>query len=144
MNLDRALAIAVGAHAGQKDPVGQPYILHPLRVMHAVATDDERVVAVLHDVVEDSAVTLEDLRRAGFAATVIEAVDALTRRHGETYEAYVGRTAAIALARRVKVADLDDNMALRRVWGLERRDAERMARYRRAYRTLTGRQAPGA
>lgn len=141
MNLDHALAMAAAAHAGQKDKVGQPYILHPLRIMHAMETDDERIVALLHDVVEDSAVTLEDLRRAGFAARIVDAVDALTRRPGETYEAYVSRAGALSLARRIKVADLEDNMALRRRWRLETQDAARMARYRRAYRELTGREA---
>ena len=141
MNLDQALAIAVAAHAGQKDRVGQPYILHPLRIMHRMATDEERMVAVLHDVIEDSAVTLDDLRRAGFAQAIIEAVDALTRRASETYDAYVARTALLPLARRVKVADLEDNMDLRRRWHLEDRDRERVERYRRAYRFLTGREA---
>ena len=141
MNLDRALAIAVAAHAGQKDKVGQPYILHPLRIMHRMATDEERMVAVLHDVVEDSTVTLDDLRRAGFSPAIVEAVDALTRRESETYDAYVVRTTLLPLARRVKVADLEDNMDLRRRWHLEDRDRERMARYHRAYRFLTGREA---
>ena len=141
MNLDRALAIAVAAHAGQTDKVGQPYILHPLRIMHRMATDEERMVAVLHDVVEDSDVTLDDLRRAGFSVSIVEAVDALTRREGQAYDAYVARTALLPLAHRVKVADLEDNMDLRRRWHLEAQDRERMARYRRAYRFLTGREA---
>ncbi len=143
MNLDQALAIAVAAHAGQKDKVGQPYILHPLRIMHRMATDEERMVAVLHDVVEDSDVTLDDLCRAGFSPAIVEAVDALTRREGETYDLYVARTAYLPLAKRVKVADLEDNMDLRRRWHLEERDRERMNRYRRAYRVLTGREADG-
>jgi GTP diphosphokinase / guanosine-3',5'-bis(diphosphate) 3'-diphosphatase len=107
--LDRAIQIAVEAHRGQLDKQGEPYILHPLRVMVQVVEDNERIAAALHDVVEDSEWTLDDLRREGFEEAVIEAVDALTRREGEAYLDYVDRAGANKIARMVKLADLRDN-----------------------------------
>ena len=136
MNLDRALEIAVKAHAGQTDKVGDPYILHPLRIMLRMTTDAERMVAALHDVVEDSPVTLDDLKAAGFPPLVVEAVDRLTRRDNEDYDVYVERASQDPLARTVKIADLVDNMDLRRRHGLN--DPPRMARYQKAYHFLTG------
>lgn len=138
MNLDEALAIAARAHSGQTDKIGDPYILHPLRIMLRMKEETERIVAILHDVVEDSPVTLDDLRKAGFRDEVIQAVDCLTRRKGEDYESYVTRAAGNPLARLIKVADLEDNMDLRRRHGLAGKDKSRMARYRKAYRFLTG------
>jgi (p)ppGpp synthase/HD superfamily hydrolase len=101
--------------------------------MLKVTSEPARVVATLHDVVEDSDVTLDDLRRAGFADEVLVAVDALTRRKGESYTRYVRRAALHPLALQVKIADLEDNMDLRRRSGLEKKDKARMARYRKAY-----------
>lgn len=139
MNLDKALAIAVSAHTGQADKLGEPYILHPLRVMMKMKSPAERIVAVLHDVVEDSAITLADLRVAGFAADIIGAVDGLTRRENESYEDYIARASLDPIARKVKIADLEDNMDLRRLNNLEDADRDRMTRYRKTYRLLTGR-----
>ncbi|MGE0228313.1 MAG: HD domain-containing protein [Dehalococcoidia bacterium] len=136
-DLDTALAIAVEAHRGQVDKAGQPYILHPLRVMARVSTPEERLVAVLHDVVEDSPTTFDDLRAAGFDEAVVRAVDFLTRREDETYEAFIERVDGDALARRVKLADLEDNMTLTRLRELDDRAVERLGRYMRAYRRLT-------
>ncbi|MEI6167421.1 MAG: GTP pyrophosphokinase [bacterium] len=139
MNLDKALEIGVRAHAGQTDRLGGPYILHPLRIMMKMSSEDERVVAILHDVVEDSAVTLEDLAQSGFSRLVLDAVDGLTHRKEEPYEVYIERAAGNALARKIKVADLEDNMEFRRIHGLAEKDNERMIRYQKAYRFLTGR-----
>ncbi|MBV9109275.1 MAG: bifunctional (p)ppGpp synthetase/guanosine-3',5'-bis(diphosphate) 3'-pyrophosphohydrolase, partial [Gemmatimonadetes bacterium] len=97
-DIEEAIRIAVEAHRGQKDRGGAPYILHPLRMMTRVQTDAERMAAVLHDVVEDTAWTLDDLRARGFPDEVLRAVDALTRREGETYEAFVERAAADPVA----------------------------------------------
>lgn len=138
-DLDTALAIAVEAHRGQVDKAGQPYILHPLRVMARLSTPEERLVAVLHDVVEDSPTTLDDLRAAGFDEAVVRAVDFLTRRDEETYEAFIERVNGDALARRVKLADLEDNMTLTRLRELDERAVERLGRYMRAYRRLSER-----
>src|SRR5436305_1493029 len=107
--LENAIRIAVEAHRGQKDRAGKPYILHPLRVMHSVETDDERIVAVLHDVVEDTYWTLERLAQEGFPPHVLNALDCVTRREGEEYSDFVERTATNAIAIRVKLADLKDN-----------------------------------
>ncbi|WP_164007555.1 GTP pyrophosphokinase [Pyxidicoccus trucidator] len=134
--LEDALALAVQAHHGQRDKAGQPYILHPLRVMMRLETEAERTVALLHDVVEDTPWTLERLRALGYPEGVLAALDALTRRDGETYEAFVERLRPDALARRVKLADLEDNMDVRRLTQVTPKDAERLARYRAAWARL--------
>lgn len=90
-NLERAIAIAVEAHKGQKDKSGAPYILHPLRVMGRVNPDTEKIVAVLHDVIEDTRWTFDDLRKEGFSEDVIQAIDCVTKRDGESYEDFVKR-----------------------------------------------------
>lgn len=134
--LERAIAIAAQAHAAQRDKAGDPYILHPLRVMLRMSTPAERIVAVLHDVVEDSDWTLDALRAAGFGPAIVDAVDALTRRDEETYDAFVRRAGRDLLARRIKFADLEDNMNLTRIAAPTDRDNARLERYRRAYAIL--------
>lgn len=135
--LDKAIWIAAQAHLGQKDRAGAPYVLHPLRMMFHVEGEVARIVAVLHDVVEDSAAwTIERLREEGFAEDVVEAVDRLTRREGETYEAFVERAGGNALARRVKLADLEDNMDVRRFDALGDKEVARLRRYHTAWRAL--------
>lgn len=136
-NIEDAIALAVQAHRGQKDRAGAPYILHPLRMMFRVETDAEKVVAVLHDVVEDTDWTLDDLRAQGFPEEVVAAVDHLTRREEECYEEFVRRAAAHPVARRVKIADLEDNMDVRRTGTVTEKDVERLTRYHRAWRSLT-------
>jgi (p)ppGpp synthase/HD superfamily hydrolase len=112
-NLERAIEIAAAAHARQTDKAGAPYILHPLRVaLGFIRTGDEEraIIAVLHDVIEDSDVTAADLRRGGFSEPIVEAVVALTRPEGEAYRDFIMRAAANELARPVKIADLKDNL----------------------------------
>lgn len=130
--LERAIAIAAEAHAGKVDKAGAPYILHPLRVMLRVQGPDERIVAVLHDVVEDTAWTIEQLRAEGFCDAVVAALDALTRREHESYEAFIQRAGSNSIARRVKCADLADNMDLSRIPQPSEDDVARLQRYRRA------------
>lgn len=130
--LERAIEIAAKAHAGQLDKGGQPYILHPLRVMLALTSDEARMAAVLHDVLEDTYVSIVDLRLQGFPQTVLDAVEALTRREGETYTGYVLRASENPIARAVKLADLRDNMDPSRP-GAEKHQA----RYQEAHRLLT-------
>lgn len=130
--LERAIEIAAKAHAGQMDKAGQPYVLHPLRMMLAVKTPEARIAAVLHDVVEDTAVTLKELEGEGFPAEVLEAVEALTKREGEDYEAFIRRVAPNPIAREVKLADLRDNSDLSRILEPIERDRERVKKYRRA------------
>ena len=136
-DIEEAIRIAVEAHRGQKDRGGAPYVLHPLRMMFRMQTEAERMAAVLHDVVEDTDWTLDDLRARGFAEEVVEAVDRLTRREDESYEAFVERAGAHPVARRVKIADLEDNMDVRRTGAVSARDTERLNRYLRAWRLLT-------
>lgn len=131
-SLERAITIAAQAHAGQVDKGGAPYILHPLRVMLGVEQPEERIVAVLHDVLEDSAVTLEQLRAEGFSAPVLAALSALTKVEGEDYPAFIRRAAANPLARRVKRADLADNSDLSRIPEPGAEDLRRLEKYRQA------------
>lgn len=128
--LERAIEIAARAHAGQVDKAGQPYILHPLRVMLAVKNPDERIAAVLHDVVEDTTVTIEQLRSEGFSAAVLDAVLALTKTKGEGRLSAATRAAQNAIARAVKLADVADNMDLRRIAEPSERDFARIEEYK--------------
>jgi (p)ppGpp synthase/HD superfamily hydrolase len=132
-----AIELAVRVHHGQVDKFGQPYILHVFGVASRCRTAEEKTVAFLHDTVEDTDVTFDDLRQIGFSERVVEAVNGLTRREDETYEQFVERSAANALSRMVKLADLEDNMDIRRIpRPLETKDAERLERYRRAWHRL--------
>jgi (p)ppGpp synthase/HD superfamily hydrolase len=131
--LERAIAIAAEAHAGQVDKAGAPYVLHPLRMMLRMASNDERIVAVLHDVCEDCpGWTMERLRGEGFPERLIEALRSVTKRDGEDYEAFVRRAAANRIGRQVKLADLHDNCDLSRIAAPSERDFERIDKYRRA------------
>jgi guanosine-3',5'-bis(diphosphate) 3'-pyrophosphohydrolase len=134
--LEAAIALAVEAHKSQTDKAGSPYILHPLRVMFAVTTDYERMAAVMHDVVEDTSVTLEDLREAGFPEAVVSAVQALSRREGESYNEFVRRAAGHPIARAVKLADIEDNMDVRRLDAVDEKTVSRMKRYHDAWKIL--------
>ena len=135
--LEEAIALAVEAHKKQKDKSGQPYILHPLRVMFRLQSETERIVAVLHDVVEDSEITFDDLRQMGYNEEVIEALDGVTRREEETYEEFINRSQQNPISRRVKLADLEDNMDIRRLSReLTERDYKRLQRYKRAWLQL--------
>ena len=98
--LDKAIAIAAKAHEGQVDKAGLPYILHPLRVMFARENEEERICAVLHDVIEDTNITLEDLRREGFSEEILFALACLTKLQGETYDAFIERVLQSPIAAR--------------------------------------------
>lgn len=133
--LAKMLLIATNAHAGQFDKGGTPYILHPLKVMHYLKTDDEELqcIALGHDVIEDTNVTYKDLREAGISERVIEGIDALTKRLGETYEDYKERVYVNRDAMKVKLCDLRHNTDIRRLKGVREKDLERMAKYQRFY-----------
>jgi len=113
--LEKAIQIAVNAHIGQKDRMGVPYILHPLRVMHSVDTTDAKIVAILHDVVEDTEVTFDDLIAAGIPKHLVITLRLLTHTDNLTYEDYIMRLSENPLAVKVKLADLKDNMDLTRI-----------------------------
>jgi (p)ppGpp synthase/HD superfamily hydrolase len=134
--LERAIALAVEAHKGQKDRYGAPYIGHVLRVALAGRTEEERIVGALHDLVEDTEWTFEDLRREGFSEAVLAAVECLTRREAENYEDFTQRVRTNPLAIRVKLNDLTDNMDIRRIPEVQEYDLERLNKYLSAYREL--------
>lgn len=134
--IERAIAIALTAHSGQVDKAGAPYILHPLRLMVQMDTEDEQLAALLHDVVEDSDLTLDDLRDEGLPESVLAALALLTHQAGEDYEDYVRRIADNPLARKVKLADLADNMRLDRIPNPTPKDLERLEKYRGAQALL--------
>lgn len=135
--LERAIAIAAAAHAGQHDKAGAPYILHPLRVMLRLTTESERITAVLHDLVEDcEGWSFERLLGEGFSVEIIEALQSVTKREGEAYEDFVKRACENPIGRRVKLSDLHDNCDLSRISNPTAEDHERVARYRRAIETI--------
>jgi (p)ppGpp synthase/HD superfamily hydrolase len=135
--LDDAILLAVQAHHGQKDKASAPYILHPLRAMLQMHNEQEMMAAVLHDVIEDSPHTLAELEQAGYPREVVEAVDCLTRREDETYDEFIARIKPNALARRVKLADLEDNMDVQRLAQFGEKEFERFKKYHRAWLYLT-------
>jgi (p)ppGpp synthase/HD superfamily hydrolase len=134
--LERAIAIAATAHAGQVDKGGAPYILHPLKVMLRMSTLEQRIVAVLHDVVEDCGVSLDDLRKEGFSEEVLSAIESVTKVPGESYEDFVDRAAQNPIGRVVKLADLEENSDLSRITSPSWEDLERVEKYRRAIARL--------
>ena len=138
MTLERAIAIAAEAHAGQKDRAGAPYILHPIRLMIQMDSENAMMAAVLHDVVENSVWTLDDLRKEGFSNEVLNAVDSLTHRdkEGENYWDYIQRAKSDPIAIKVKLADLEDNLNPDRLNAVTEKDEKRFDRYRKAQKML--------
>ena len=124
--LDKAALICVTKHAGQRDKMGQAYFQHPMRVAMRCTTDEEKIVALLHDTIEDTDVTAEYLLAEGFPQSVVDGILSVTKREGENYEDFVARAKQNPLGRVVKLHDLEDNLnALR----LDRFDADMAARY---------------
>jgi (p)ppGpp synthase/HD superfamily hydrolase len=139
-NIEKALQIAAKAHEGQKDKEGLPYILHSLRVMMSVQGEEAQIVAVLHDVIEDTSVTVGDLREAGFSEEILAAVVCVTHRKDRSYADYVVGCKANEIAREVKLADLQDNTRLdRTIFRPERasHDLARIRRYVLSFKFLT-------
>ena len=130
--IEKAILIAVNAHRGQVDKGGEPYILHSLRLMFSKEDETEKICAVLHDVIEDTDVTLDYLRERGFSKEVLSALDALTRRKDETYEEFIDRIIENKIACNVKLADLNDNMDLSRIKNPTEKDYERLEKYKKA------------
>lgn len=129
MNIETALRIATAAHDGQLDRGGEPYILHPLHVAMQLGSQDEKVVAILHDVLEDTEVTEDDLVREGIKPRQLAALHALTKREGQTYDQYLRAVADNQLARVVKMADLEHNMDLTRLKYVSKADRQRHEKY---------------
>lgn len=136
--LERAIGIALEAHQGQTDRYGAPYIIHALYVMMQMDSEKEMMAAVLHDVLEDSPLTLEYLRDQGFPAEVLEAVRLMTHNaEAASYQEYVRRLKPNPIAVKIKLADLRHNMDIRRMDRVEEKDLERLEKYRRAWEMLT-------
>lgn len=110
MNLTSAIMIAAEAHENQTDKSGAPYIFHPIRVMQQMDDEPSMIVAILHDVAEDYYDGWARIHDGGFSDEIKDAIDALTRRKGETYADFIKRAKANELARRVKIADIRDNL----------------------------------
>ena len=137
--LERAIEIATEAHRGQRDKAGEEYINHSLRVMAAGKTSDEKIVGVLHDVVEDTDWTFDKLQAEGFSQHIIEALRCVTKlSESEPYDRYIARVKTNPLAIRVKLNDLTDNMDIRRLPYLSDKDVKRLKKYLKAYKQLTG------
>lgn len=130
--IDIALAIAKKAHAGQVDKAGVDYIQHPLYVASQVNTEQEKAVALLHDVIEDSDITAADLFVSGLSNEVVTAVQILTKKKGQSYQEYLGKVKSNNLARVVKLADLKHNSDLSRLKSVTNTDYERVKKYKNA------------
>ncbi len=129
MKLLIAFIIALKAHKGQVDKAGKRYIFHPLNVMFYVKGYKEKVVALLHDTVEDSEYTLYDLRKY-FSEDVVQAVDLLTKKNGLDYKEYLRLIKENEIARKVKLSDLRHNMDLKRLKNVTQKDLERLEKYK--------------
>lgn len=135
--LEKAISLSVDKHKGQVDKGGIPYILHPLYVMTKMETETEKIAAVLHDIIEDTDVTFNDLKNIGFSDEVLSVLDCLTRRNGEDYFNYINRIKTNRIAVKVKLADLEHNMDLRRIKDLTDEDIIRsVKKYKRAWNEL--------
>ncbi|GAB1421923.1 HD domain-containing protein [Anaerolineales bacterium] len=135
--IEKAISVALGAHKGQFDRSGKAYILHPLRVMGQFLDTDACLVGILHDVVEDSDLTFNDLLEQGFPARIVEAIKCLTHPKEEAWMDYIERIGQNPLATRVKLADLQDNLNLRRLGHLQEKDLDRYNRYLQAWKYLS-------
>lgn len=137
-NIKKAVNIAFKAHEGQYDKGGYPYIMHPLHLAEEMTTENEVITALLHDVLEDSEISLDFIKEQGFSEDVTNALVSLTRRKDEEYSEYIKRiknTGGVALS--VKKADLRHNMALERLENLTEKDKERLIKYKVSYKELT-------
>jgi len=135
-DLASAIALAAEAHVEQFDFSGTPYILHCMRVAMKLPNAVLKTIGILHDVVEDTKISLEDLEELGFDGRVLDAVDALTRRDKETYEDYIERVIKNRDATFVKLADLEDNMDVTRLPYFGKYESKRLAKYLRTYAKL--------
>lgn len=133
--LSKAIQIAVNAHQGQYDKGGSAYILHPLKVMHYLKSDDSELqcIAVLHDVIEDTSVTFLDLEKEGMSERVINGVRCLTKQRGETFEEYQAKVLSNTDAAKVKLCDLQHNSDIRRLKGVTAKDIARIEKYHKMY-----------
>ncbi len=135
--LEVAIKIAVNAHSSQVDKGGQPYILHPLRVMMSLIDEKDKIIGVLHDTVEDTDVTYEYLKEVGFDDEIIEGIKSVTRNKDETYNQFIDRVSLNPRGKRVKLADIEDNMDISRIPNPSEKDYSRVEKYKKAKKRLT-------
>ena len=133
---DLALRIAIKAHEGQKDKSGREYIMHPISVSQRCKDPRAKIVALLHDTIEDTDVTTDFLRSQGFPEEIIDGVLSVTKQEGEDYDTFVCRAAQNPIGKDVKLADLEDNMDIRRLKEISDEDVERLRKYLRAWQYL--------
>lgn len=133
-----AVNLMIQVQANQKDKGGLSYYFHPMSVSKGCVNDYAKIVAVLHDTLEDTPLTAENLEGFGFPEEIIEGVGAVTRKGGETYAAFIERAAKNPLGREVKIADLSDNMDITRLNDLTEKDAHRLRKYLHSFRYLAG------
>ena len=140
MNLERAIEIAVNAHKGVTDKGGNPYIVHPLRVMMSLKSDNEKIVGVLHDVVEDAEDwDFERLKGEGFSEEVLDGLRSVTKTsEEEDYNEFVQRALTNEIGRAVKIADIRDNLDVTRIGELRQKDMNRLNKYKNALKVLLG------
>ena len=135
---DKALRIAIRAHKGQKDRSGKEYIMHPIRVSERCKTMQAKIVAILHDTIEDTEITPEILLSEGFPQNIVDAMLSVTKLDGESYEDFVRRSEKNPIGKEVKLADLEDNMDIRRLNEITDKDVKRLKKYLKAWRYLQG------
>lgn len=134
--IETALEIALSAYKGQTDKAGKTYILHPLRLMSKMTTEDEMCVALLHDAIEDSDFTAQDLLDKGMPAHIVAAVEAMTHHEQDAYDDYIAKIKTNTLATKVKKYDIEDNINVLRLDTLSEKDLQRIQKYHRAWKAL--------
>lgn len=132
----KAMKIAYVAHAGQVDKTGVPYIYHPIHLAESMTEEKAVITALLHDVAEDTDITIDDLAREGFHADILTALTLLTHNPAEEYMDYISRLSTCPLARKVKLADLRHNSDVTRLDAIDEKTARRLEKYRRAIQLL--------
>ena len=110
--LHKAITIACEAHQGQSSINGEPYILHPLRLLIKAKSNEERIIAILHDVIEKTNISLADLKNKGFDQNIISSIDSLSRRRSESYFDYIERLMQNKITDRIKLLDLAANIKM--------------------------------
>ncbi len=133
---DLALQIATQAHDGQKDKAGKDYIEHPVYVASKFSNEELKIVAILHDVLEDTYVSLADLEKYGFSKSILKAVDVITRKPNQRYKDYIALVKRDPLASSVKIEDIKHNMDLSRIPKPNRKDISRVNKYKKSLRFL--------
>lgn len=134
--LEKAIEIAVEAHRGQIDKAGKEYILHPMRVMLRGRNDTEMIVGILHDVVEDTPITIDMLHLEGFSEDILTAIECVTKRRGESYGTFIDRVLTNPLATQVKLYDMEDNMNRDRIPYPTPKDEARFRKYEKYHKVI--------